>query len=62
MRASNLIMCSFCGKSHDDPEVRKLIAGPGVYICDGCINVRVLGFVPNEVIPLPIPTRSWLRD
>ena len=30
-------MCSFCGKSH--AEVRKLIAGPGVYICDSCINV-----------------------
>ncbi|MEO7317970.1 MAG: ClpX C4-type zinc finger protein, partial [Chthoniobacteraceae bacterium] len=27
-RASNLTMCSFCGKSH--AEVRKLIAGPGV--------------------------------
>ena len=36
-RASNLTMCSFCGKSHS--EVKKLIAGPGVYICDGCINV-----------------------
>jgi ATP-dependent Clp protease ATP-binding subunit ClpX len=36
-RASNLTMCSFCGKSHS--EVRKLIAGPGVYICDSCINV-----------------------
>jgi ATP-dependent Clp protease ATP-binding subunit ClpX len=36
-RASNLTMCSFCGKSH--AEVRKLIAGPGVYICDSCITV-----------------------
>src|ERR1700679_3724436 len=36
-RANNLTMCSFCGKSH--AEVRKLIAGPGVYICDSCINV-----------------------
>ena len=36
-RASNLTICSFCGKSH--AEVRKLIAGPGVYICDSCINV-----------------------
>ncbi|MEK0444819.1 MAG: ATP-dependent Clp protease ATP-binding subunit ClpX [Verrucomicrobiota bacterium] len=36
-RASNLTMCSFCGKSH--AEVRKLIAGPGVYICDSCINI-----------------------
>ena len=36
-RSSNLTMCSFCGKSH--AEVRKLIAGPGVYICDSCITV-----------------------
>ncbi|HAO65739.1 MAG TPA: ATP-dependent Clp protease ATP-binding subunit ClpX [Verrucomicrobiales bacterium] len=30
-------MCSFCGKSHS--EVRKLIAGPQVYICDACVLV-----------------------
>jgi ATP-dependent Clp protease ATP-binding subunit ClpX len=36
-RSNNLTMCSFCGKSHS--EVRKLIAGPGVYICDSCITV-----------------------
>ena len=36
-RGSNVTLCSFCGKSH--AEVRKLIAGPGVYICDNCINV-----------------------
>jgi ATP-dependent Clp protease ATP-binding subunit ClpX len=36
-RASNLTMCSFCGKSHS--EVKKLIAGPGVYICNECVDV-----------------------
>jgi len=36
-RTSNTTTCSFCGKSH--AEVKKLIAGPGVYICDSCINV-----------------------
>ena len=36
-RSSNITMCSFCGKSHS--EVKKLIAGPGVYICDSCIVV-----------------------
>ncbi len=36
-RGSNVTLCSFCGKSH--AEVRKLIAGPGVYICDNCIHV-----------------------
>ena len=34
-RPNNITMCSFCGKSHS--EVRKLIAGPGVYICDNCV-------------------------
>ena len=36
-RSSNITMCSFCGKSHS--EVKKLIAGPAVYICDECIQV-----------------------
>src|SRR5512142_938069 len=35
-RTGNLV-CSFCGKSQD--EVRKLIAGPTVYICDECVNL-----------------------
>ncbi len=30
-------MCSFCGKSH--AEAKKLVAGPGVYICDSCIVI-----------------------
>ena len=36
-RPNQLTLCSFCGKSH--AEVKKLIAGPGVYICDSCIVV-----------------------
>ncbi|MDQ5977039.1 MAG: ATP-dependent Clp protease ATP-binding subunit ClpX [Verrucomicrobiota bacterium] len=32
-----MTLCSFCGKSQ--AEVRKIIAGPGVYICDSCVNV-----------------------
>ena len=31
------LKCSFCGKSQD--QVRKLIAGPGVYICDDCVDI-----------------------
>ncbi|MBO7745458.1 ATP-dependent protease ATP-binding subunit ClpX [Paenibacillus sp. MWE-103] len=31
------LKCSFCGKSQD--QVRKLVAGPGVYICDECIEL-----------------------
>ena len=36
-RPSQLTLCSFCGKSH--AEVKKLIQGPGVYICDNCVIV-----------------------
>ena len=45
-RPTNLTMCSFCGKSHS--EVRKLIAGPGVYICDSCIVV-CKGILDKEI-------------
>lgn len=31
------VRCSFCGKTQE--EVRKVVAGPGVYICDECINL-----------------------
>lgn len=34
-RPNGLTLCSFCGKSH--AEVKKLIQGPGVYICDNCV-------------------------
>ena len=37
-----LLKCSFCGKSQK--QVKKLIAGPGVYICDECIDLC------NEII------------
>ena len=62
-------MCSFCGKSH--AEVRKLIAGPGVYICDSCINV-CKGILDKELnedarrqsatlqVPKPIDIRRQL--
>ncbi|HYD09729.1 MAG TPA: ClpX C4-type zinc finger protein [Acidimicrobiales bacterium] len=33
----SLLHCSFCAKSQE--EVAKLIAGPGVYICDGCVGL-----------------------
>ena len=40
--SSDMLKCSFCGKSQK--QVRKLIAGPGVYICDECIELC------NEII------------
>lgn len=36
-RGQSGLCCSFCGASQE--EVRKLIAGPGVYICDQCIDL-----------------------
>jgi ATP-dependent Clp protease ATP-binding subunit ClpX len=36
-KSARLTLCSFCGKSQ--AEVRKIIAGPGVFICDSCVNV-----------------------
>ena len=35
--SEKLLYCSFCGKSQH--EVRKLIAGPSVFICDECIEL-----------------------
>ena len=37
--SSQALKCSFCGKSQK--QVIKLIAGPGVYICDECIELCV---------------------
>ena len=36
-KSARMTLCSFCGKSQ--AEVKKIIAGPGVYICDSCVNV-----------------------
>jgi ATP-dependent Clp protease ATP-binding subunit ClpX len=36
-RPTSITLCSFCGKSH--AEVKKLIQGPGVYICDNCVTL-----------------------
>ena len=64
-----LLKCSFCGKSQK--QVKKLIAGPGVYICDECIDLC------NEIIeeefstteeitftelPKPTEIKSYLDD
>jgi hypothetical protein len=49
MARRQLGQCSFCGKAQD--QVRKLVAGPGVYICDGCIQLC------NEVISTEPPRR-----
>ena len=46
----DLLRCSFCGRAQ--PQVAKLIAGPNVYICDGCVHLA------RTWAPLPYPGRS----
>ena len=41
-KKSDFLKCSFCGKSQN--QVKKLIAGPGVYVCDECVDLC------NEII------------
>jgi ATP-dependent Clp protease ATP-binding subunit ClpX len=50
---SDLLKCSFCGKSQK--QVKKLIAGPGVYICDECIDLC------NEIIEEELSETSELK-
>jgi ATP-dependent Clp protease ATP-binding subunit ClpX len=47
---SDLLMCSFCGKSQR--QVRRLIAGPGVYICDECVYL-CCEILDDERVPTP---------
>jgi ATP-dependent Clp protease ATP-binding subunit ClpX len=49
VKGGSKLQCSFCGKSQDD--VRKLIAGPTVYICDECIELC------NDII-----AEEWAED
>jgi ATP-dependent Clp protease ATP-binding subunit ClpX len=49
----DLLKCSFCGKSQK--QVKKLIAGPGVYICDECIDLC------NEIIEEELSESSEMR-
>ncbi len=57
--SSDLLKCSFCGKSQK--QVRKLIAGPGVFICDECIELcneivqEELAATPKQTEELDLP-------
>jgi ATP-dependent Clp protease ATP-binding subunit ClpX len=65
---SGSLVCSFCGKSQD--EVRKLIAGPTVYICDECIDLcndiiaeecdQEEGVVSTSAVPKPVEIKKVL--
>jgi ATP-dependent Clp protease ATP-binding subunit ClpX len=56
-KGGRLLACSFCGKSQD--QVRKLIAGPRVYICDECIELcnEIIAeeFEKGPLIKTPVP-------
>ncbi len=65
--SGEILKCSFCGKSQK--HVKKLIAGPGVYICDECVDLcneiieeelAEKGDVRFEVLPTPQETRAFL--
>lgn len=68
-KTDNLKVCSFCGKNAD--YARRLIAGPGVYICDECVNVckkildeedDVLTSEFMEEVPHPQEIKEYLDD
>ncbi len=68
--SSQALKCSFCGKSQK--QVIKLIAGPGVYICDECIELCVeiieeekvekLETSSEEYLPLPKEINQSLNE
>jgi len=64
-----ILYCSFCGKSQH--EVRKLIAGPSVYICDECVELcndiireelEDVSSSDNEKLPTPKEIHAFLDD
>ncbi len=59
------VRCSFCGKSQK--EVRKIIAGPGVYICDKCVALcnRIINNSerdPDRYRPEKLPTPKQIKE
>jgi len=53
-----MTLCSFCGKSQT--EVKKIIAGPGVYICDSCVNVCKT-IIDREAKQSPVDAKPKFR-
>ena len=66
------IRCSFCGKTQEN--VKKIVAGPGVYICDECVDLCTsiieaesfsdedIGYTLSEEIPSPREIKKTLDD
>ena len=66
---SEILRCSFCNKDQND--VRKLIAGPTVFICDECVDVcndiiaddrRVEGRTYKSTLPVPHEIKKFLDE
>ena len=55
------IRCSFCGKSKD--QARRLVAGPGVFICDECVALcnEVLNDEPPAAPPVGDAKGEWVK-
>ena len=68
--SSKLLFCSFCGKNQN--EVRRLIAGPSVYICDECVDLcnDIISEeaeasdtdATSDKLPVPVEIKSILDD
>ena len=64
--SDKILYCSFCGKSQH--EVKKLIAGPSVFICDECIDLctdiiqEEIGKLPKEEGDASLPTPHQIRE
>jgi hypothetical protein len=54
---SNELHCSFCRKS--EHHVQKLVAGPGVYICDACVQIAAR--IMERAGPPPLKAPLWRR-
>jgi ATP-dependent protease Clp ATPase subunit len=59
--AGSLLSCSFCGKNQK--QVKKLIAGPSAYICDGCMRrVHTVLAAPGRTASTPIARIQQVGD
>jgi ATP-dependent Clp protease ATP-binding subunit ClpX len=59
--ADSRLACSFCGMSQR--QVKKLIAGPGVYVCDGCMRrIHTVFAAPEQTASTPTATIRQVGD
>ena len=58
-RRLDILYCSFCGKSQDD--VKKLVVGPAVCICDSCV-AKSSDFIAKSPEPGPERVSTWTTE